>query len=87
MRGEGPGQQPHMWSYVPLEQRIPTEHPLRPLRAMVDAIVTAFMLAASRVPASATTPECVRWRCARCAFVARRGSRLRTQTPAITAAR
>src|SRR5439155_18236977 len=39
MRGEGPGQQPHMWSYVPLEQRIPTEHPLRPLRAMVDAIL------------------------------------------------
>ena len=39
MRGEGPGQQPHMWSYVPLEQRIPTDHPLRPLRAMVDAVL------------------------------------------------
>src|SRR5258705_425665 len=36
MRGEGPGPQPHMWSYVPLEQRIPADHPLRPLRAMVD---------------------------------------------------
>jgi len=23
MRGEGTGPQPHMWSYVPLEQRIP----------------------------------------------------------------
>src|SRR5437867_2597178 len=39
MRGEGPEQQPHMWSYVPLEQRIPTDHPLRPLRALVDAIL------------------------------------------------
>src|SRR5206468_4374754 len=24
MRGEETGQEPHMWSYVPLEQRIPT---------------------------------------------------------------
>ena len=39
MRGEGTGQQPDMWSYVPLEQRIPTDHPLRPLRAMVDAVL------------------------------------------------
>ena len=39
MRGEGTGQEPHMWSYVPLEQRIPTDHPLRPLRVMVDAIL------------------------------------------------
>jgi len=39
MRGEGPGPQPHMWSYVPLEQRIPPDHPLRPLRAMVDTIM------------------------------------------------
>jgi len=36
MRGEGTGPQRHMWSYVPLEQRIPADHPLRPLRAMVD---------------------------------------------------
>jgi hypothetical protein len=28
-----------MWSYVPLEQRIPADHPLRPLRAMVDTIL------------------------------------------------
>src|SRR5215813_6227869 len=39
MRGEGAGPQPHMWSYVPLEQRIPSDHPLRPLRAMVDTIL------------------------------------------------
>jgi len=28
-----------MWSYVPLEQRIPVDHPLRPLRAMVDIVL------------------------------------------------
>jgi transposase len=39
MRGDGIEPQPHMWSYVPLEQRIPADHPLRPLRAMVDAIM------------------------------------------------
>ena len=39
MRGEGTGQEPHMWSYVPLEQRIPADHPLRPLRTMVDTIL------------------------------------------------
>ncbi len=39
MRGEGTGPQPHMWCYGPLEQRIPADHPLRPLRAMVDTIL------------------------------------------------
>ena len=35
MRGD---EQPQgaMWSYIPLEQRIPEEHPLRPIRKMVD---------------------------------------------------
>src|SRR5712692_4610735 len=36
MRGDGIEPQPHMWSYLPLEQRVPADHPLRPLRAMVD---------------------------------------------------
>ena len=27
------------WSYIPLEQRVPADHPLRPLRAMVDAVL------------------------------------------------
>jgi len=36
MRGDGTEGQPPMWSYVPLERRIPAEHPLRPLRALVD---------------------------------------------------
>src|SRR6266404_2720183 len=39
MRGDGIEGQPPMWSYVPLEQRIPAEHPLRPLQAMVDTIL------------------------------------------------
>src|SRR5216117_3543330 len=39
MRGEGTGSEPHMWSYVPLERRIPSDHPLRPLRAMGDTIL------------------------------------------------
>src|SRR6185436_10269036 len=40
MRGDGVEPQPQMWSYVPLEQRIPVDHPLRPMRAMVDTILT-----------------------------------------------
>ena len=39
MRGDKPQTEPHMWSYVPLEQRIPADHPLRPLRAMVDVVL------------------------------------------------
>ena len=39
MRGDGIEPQAHMWSYMPLEQRIPADHPLRPMRAMVDAIL------------------------------------------------
>src|SRR5678816_2343372 len=39
MRGDGIEPQSHMWSYVPLEQRIPADHPLRPLRAMVDVVL------------------------------------------------
>src|SRR4030095_3712015 len=39
MRGDGTEGQPHMWSYIPLEQRVPADHPLRPLRAMVDEVL------------------------------------------------
>ena len=39
MRGDGMEAQPQMWSYVPLERRIPADHPLRPLRAMVDVVL------------------------------------------------
>jgi transposase len=32
----GDTNQGHMWSYIQPEQRVPQEHPLRPIRAMVD---------------------------------------------------
>lgn len=35
MRG-GDTQQGHMWSYIQPEQRVPQDHPLRPIRGMVD---------------------------------------------------
>ena len=27
-----------VWSYIPLEQRVPADHPLRPMRTMVPAM-------------------------------------------------
>src|SRR5215207_4056973 len=36
MRGDDQDPQGAMWSYVPMEQRIPADHPLRRLRPMVD---------------------------------------------------
>jgi transposase len=38
MRGND-RQQAGMWSYMSPEQRVPQDHPLRPIRAMVDAIL------------------------------------------------
>jgi transposase len=38
MRGDD-RQQAAMWSYISPEQRVPDDHPLRPIRAMVDTIV------------------------------------------------
>src|SRR5512138_1853306 len=38
MRGDD-RQQAGMWSYVPLEQRVPPDHPLRPIRSMVDGVL------------------------------------------------
>ena len=35
MRGQD-AQQGHMWSYIQPEQRVPQDHPLRAIRAMVD---------------------------------------------------
>ena len=39
MRGDHEQQAP-MWSYISPEQRIPLDHPLRPLRTLVDAVLT-----------------------------------------------
>jgi hypothetical protein len=38
MRGDDE-QQASVWSYILLEQRVPADHPLRPLRAMVDDVL------------------------------------------------
>ena len=38
MRGDD-RQQAGMWSYISPEQRVPPDHPLRPIRAMVDTIL------------------------------------------------
>src|SRR5438445_642548 len=39
MRGDDQEQQDAMWSYVPMERRIPADHPLRRLRPMVDGLL------------------------------------------------
>src|SRR5713101_6427453 len=39
MRGDNQEQQGAMWSYVPMEQRIPVDHPRRRMRPMVDAML------------------------------------------------
>jgi transposase len=39
MRGDDLEQQGAMWSYVPVEQRIPRDHPLRLMRPLVDSIL------------------------------------------------
>ena len=38
MRGDD-HQQAGMWSYISPEQRVPADHPLRPIRAMVDLVL------------------------------------------------
>src|SRR5262250_2915135 len=37
MRGDDREDQDAMWSYVPMERRIPVDHPLRAMRSLVDA--------------------------------------------------
>ena len=39
MRGDDEENQGAMWSYVPMEQRIPVDHPLRVLRLRISVIV------------------------------------------------
>src|SRR6201991_2164351 len=39
MRGNDDQFQPDMFSYVPLEERIPANHPLRSVRKLVDAVL------------------------------------------------
>jgi transposase len=39
MRGDEQDDQGAMWSYVPMERRIPADHPLRAMRPLVDAVL------------------------------------------------
>jgi transposase len=39
MRGNDDRLQPGMFSYVSLEERVPTDHPLREIRDLVDAVL------------------------------------------------
>ena len=61
MCGDDQEQQGAMWSYVPMEQRIPTDHPLRRLRPMVDAALVElspqFDALYSRVGRPSIAPE------------------------------
>jgi transposase len=60
MRGDD-HQQAGMWSYIAPEQRVPLDHPLRPIRAMVDAILVelspAFATLYSPVGRPSIPPE------------------------------
>jgi transposase len=60
MRGGEDGQD-SVWSYIPLEQRVPADHPLRPMRAMVDTVLAElspqFTQLYSRVGRPSIAPE------------------------------
>ena len=60
MRGDD-RQQAAMWSYISPEQRVPADHPLRPIRAMVDTVVAelspAFATLYSPVGRPSIPPE------------------------------
>lgn len=61
MRGADRDQQGAMWSYVPMEQRVPADHPLRALRPLVDAALRElsprFAELYSRVGRPSIAPE------------------------------
>jgi transposase len=56
MRGDHEQQAP-MWSYISPEQRIPQDHPLRPLRALVDAVLKELSPRFSRLYAKTGRPS------------------------------
>jgi transposase len=56
MRGDDE-QQASVWSYIPLEQRVPADHPLRPMRAMVDEILRELSPQFSRLYATVGRPS------------------------------
>lgn len=56
MRGDHEQQAP-MWSYISAEQRIPQDHPLRPLRTLVDAVLKDLSPRFSRLYAKTGRPS------------------------------
>jgi transposase len=56
MRGDDP-QQPGVFSYIMPEQRVPQDHPLRPIRAMVDAILHDLSPAFARLYSKTGRPS------------------------------
>ncbi len=56
MRGDHEQQAP-MWSYISPEQRIPQDHPLRPIRTLVDAVLTDLSPRFSRLYAKTGRPS------------------------------
>ena len=60
MRGDEDAQA-DVWSYIPLEHRVPAAHPLRPMRTMVDGVLTElspqFERLYSRVGRPSIPPE------------------------------
>src|SRR5438094_4563448 len=61
MRGDDRDEQGAMWSYIPMEQRIPTDHPLRAMRGLVDGVLRdlspRFAELYSRVGRPSIAPE------------------------------
>ena len=56
MRGED-AQQEAMFSYVSPEQRVPQDHPLRPIREMVDTVLKEMSPRFARLYASVGRPS------------------------------
>src|SRR4030095_8429707 len=56
MRGDDE-RQASVWSYVPLEQRVPADHPLRPMRAMVDEVLRELSPQFNRLYATVGRPS------------------------------
>jgi transposase len=56
MRGDHEQQAP-MWNYISAEQRIPQDHPLRPLRALVDAVLQDLSARFSKLYAKTGRPS------------------------------
>ena len=56
MRGDDE-RQASVWSYIPLEQRVPADHPLRPMRAMVDEVLRELSPQFSRLYATVGRPS------------------------------